>query len=361
VRPTSVRGFVVGACIVLGTCAIAQAQSVDTDFNPGATGPSGTVVLAVAIQTDGKILVGGSFSGLGGGTGTTPRDNIGRLNADGSVDTVFNPSVTGSLNAHVGPTVEALAVQADGKILVGGSFASLGGGASRSGPYVGRLNADGSLDTSFNPGTNGAVGAIVVQADGKILVGGAFTTLGGGGTGTTARNYLGRLNADGSLDTSFNPGANVGVAAIAIQEDGRILVGGGFTQLGGGGTGTTPRNNIGRLNADGSLDTSFNPRRTERSCSAAPSRGWAVVDSARRPAMGLGDSIPTGRSTPPSIQARIKRSLTLSCRRTARFWSAASSPGSGMAPARHRAATLADSTPTGRSTRPSTPAQAAPF
>jgi hypothetical protein len=111
--------------------------------------------------------------------------------------------------------------------------------------------AQSALD-GFDPGANDAVAAIAVQADGKILVGGDFTTLGGGGTGTTTRNNIGRLNADGSLDTSFNPGANGTVIAIAVQADGKILVGGDFTTLGGGGTGTTTRNHIGRLNTDGS-------------------------------------------------------------------------------------------------------------
>ena len=96
--------------------------------------------------------------------------------------------------------------------------------------------------------------ALAVQADGKILVGGDFTTLGGGGTGTTTRNQIGRLNADGSLDTSFDPGADGDVSALAVQADGKILVGGPFTTLGGGGTGTTTRNHIGRLtNTDAAL------------------------------------------------------------------------------------------------------------
>ena len=112
---------------------------------------------------------------------------------------------------------------------------------------------------AYDPGANYDVYALAVQADGRILVGGVFTTLGGGGTGTTTRNYLGRLNADGSLDASFNPGANSIVYALAVQADGKILVGGSFTTLGGGGIGTTARNRIGRLNADGSLDTSFDP------------------------------------------------------------------------------------------------------
>ena len=82
---------------------------------------------------------------------------------------------------------------------------------------------------------------MAVQTDGKILLGGAFTTLGGGGTGTTTRNRIGRLNADGTLDTSFDPGANDSVYALAVQADGKIVVGGTFTTLGGGGTGTTAR------------------------------------------------------------------------------------------------------------------------
>jgi hypothetical protein len=73
--------------------------------------------------------------------------------------------------------------------------------------------------------------------------------LGGGGTGTTTRNYIGRLNIDGSLDASFNPGANGVINALAVQADGKILVGGTFTMLGGG-TGTTARNYIGRINID---------------------------------------------------------------------------------------------------------------
>jgi uncharacterized delta-60 repeat protein len=147
-------------------------------------------------------------------------------------------------------------VQADGKILAAGDFTTLGGGGTGTTTrnYVGRLNADGNLDTSFDPGANEPVYALAVQADGKILVGGNFTTLGGGGTGTTTRNYIGRLDADGSLDTSFNPGANDTVMALAVQTDGRILVGGGFTTLGGGGTGTTTRNLIGRLtNTDAAI------------------------------------------------------------------------------------------------------------
>src|SRR5713101_797668 len=219
--------------------------TVDTGFDPGANRP----IRALAVQANGKILVAGDFTTLGGGgTGTTPRKRLGRLNPDGTLDTSFNPGADQS--------VRALAVQVDGKILVAGDFTTLrGGGVTMVRNHLGRLNSDGTLDTSFNPGANGLIEELAVQTDGRILVAGDFTTLGGGGTGTTVRNKIGRLNADGTLDTSFNPGANLAVLALAIEADGKILVGGNFTTLGGGGTGTTPRRSIGRLtNTDAALE-----------------------------------------------------------------------------------------------------------
>ena len=210
--------------------------TLDTSFNPGAGGSSPSVY-SLAVQPDGKILVGGNFTTLGG----LISSRIGRVNPDGTLDTSFNTGAGGS-----SPSVNCLAVQADGKIIVGGSFTTLGG---QNRNYVGRLNADGTLDTSFNPGASSYVNSMAVQTDGKILVGGGFTTLGG-----QARSRIGRLNADGTLDASFNPGASFDVYSLALQADGKILVGGSFYTLGG-----QARNRIGRLNADGTLDTSFNP------------------------------------------------------------------------------------------------------
>ena len=207
----------------------------------------------MVLQQDQKIVVGGYFTSLGGGgTGTTVRNRIGRLNANGSLDTSFGPGANGP--------VYALAVQTDERILVGGYFTTLADGVIGTTPRsnIGRVYADGSIDTSFDPGANSYVYALGLQTGGKILVGGSFTTLGGGGTGTTSRNYIGRLDADGSLDASFNPGANNFVLALAVQTDEKVVLGGNFSKLGGG-TGTTTRNRIGRLNANGSLDTSFDP------------------------------------------------------------------------------------------------------
>lgn len=254
IRPAALTGtgvrLLLTACLLLTSGTVLRAQTVDPTFNPGVD----RTVHALAVQADGRIVVGGRFTMLGGGAaGSSPRSFLGRVNADGTLDTGFELGT----NAWV----YALAVQADGKILVGGRFTSIGAGTSMTARnYLARINADGTLDTGFDPGANDWVNALAVQPDGKILVGGRFTMLGGGGTGTTPRQLLGRLNADGSIDTSFDPGAfGTSVDAMTVQANGQILVGGSFQTLGGGGWGTTPRANIGRFNADGSLDVAFDP------------------------------------------------------------------------------------------------------
>lgn len=208
---------------------------LDTTFTPETNG----TVYAMAVQPDGKILIGGSFNILE----EQPCTNLGRLNPDGSLDTTFHPEAS-SEDGISGVT--ALIVQPDGKILVGGLFTILGGQIRNN---IGRLNEDGSLDTAFDPGADYQISPLAIQSDGKILAGGSFSILGG-----QARSYIGRLNANGSLDNTFNPGASGSVTALAVQPDGKILVGGAFDHLGG-----QARNHIGRLNADGSLDNAFNP------------------------------------------------------------------------------------------------------
>ena len=194
-------------------------------------------VWSIAVQSDGKILIGGDFTTLNNGTIT--RNHIARLNPDGSVDTTFDPNANG--------TVYSIAVQSDGKILIGGTFTTLNGGTITR-RRIARLKSDGSVDTTFDPNADNTVRSIAIQSDGKILIGGDFTTVGG-----TARNYVARLNPDGSVDTTFDPNANLSVYSIAVQSDGKILIGGWFTSVG-----WAARNYIARLNTDGSLDT-FNP------------------------------------------------------------------------------------------------------
>ncbi len=249
-RGTRTRGAILAAgCALLAFSLSANAQTAVPSFDPGAN----AAIYAIAVQPDGKILVGGSFTMLGGGgSGSTPRNHIGRLNADGSLDTEFNPGADSY--------VYAIAVQPDGKILVGGDFSALGDGGSGTARHrIGRLNADGSVDGSFDPGANSAVYAFAIQPDGKIVAVGSFTMLGGGGAGTTVRHRIGRLDSNGSLDVDFNPGANAVIISTCLQRDGKIVVAGLFTMLGGGGTGTTARSHIGRIDGSGSLDTGFDP------------------------------------------------------------------------------------------------------
>jgi len=220
--------------------------SLDASFNPG-TGVGGDPfpsVQSLALQPDGKVLIGGGFTSYNG----TPRNRIARLNANGSLDTTFNPGT--GVGGGFFPTVESLALQPDGKVLIGGNFSSYNGTFRNN---IARLNADGSLDAGFNPGTgaDNFVRSFALQPDGKVLIGGDFTSFNG-----TPINFIARLNADGSLDSGFNPGtgSNGTIQTFALQPDGKVLIGGWFTSYNG-----TPCSRIARLNADGSLDSGFNP------------------------------------------------------------------------------------------------------
>ena len=261
----------------------------DTSYNPA---PNSTV-RDFAVQTDGKILIGGAFTTVN----TIARSRLARLNTDGTTDTAFNPG-TGANS-----TIWSITLLPSGKALIGGQFTAYNS-VTRNG--IVQINADGSLDTSFNPGTGVNAGGIVytvrllpngqlavggfftqfngvnrdigvllnadgsldptfalstvfqanmrvavTQFDGKIIVGGTFNRI-----NNQSRGNIARLNADGTLDTTFNTvsGANSQVYTIALQNDGKILIGGSFTTFNG-----ITRNRIARLNADGTLDTTFAP------------------------------------------------------------------------------------------------------
>ncbi len=215
--------------------------TLDASFTPGTGANSG--IYSIVIQSDGKILIGGIFTNYNG----TAINRIARLNSDGTLDTSF---VTGSGFDSV---VRMLALQADGKVVVAGDFAFYNGQAKIA---IARLNTNGTFDTSFaGSGTNLRITAAALQSDGKVLIGGDFTTVNG-----TAKNRLARLNSDGSVDNSFNAGTgpNAGpdrrVNTFAIEPDGQIIIGGDFNLVNG-----ILRNYIARLNSDGSLDATFNP------------------------------------------------------------------------------------------------------
>ena len=217
--------------------------SVDSAFDPD----TNDSVHGIAIQPDGRILLGGYFTALDGGA--TTRNHIARLSSEGSVESGFDPDTNGD--------VLVVALQPDGKILLGGTFTKLNGG-SITRNYIARLDANGDVDAGFNPNVGPTLGGngvytIAVQSDGKILLGGYFTSLDGG---ATMRHNIARLNADGSVDPQFSPDANNIVSVIVLQQDGKILLGGYFTSLDGG---ATVRHFIARLNSDGSVDDTFDP------------------------------------------------------------------------------------------------------
>jgi fibronectin-binding autotransporter adhesin len=216
--------------------------TLDTGFNPDAGG----IVFSIALQADGKILLGGAFTQVN----SIARSRIARLNADGTLDSNFQHSPNGN--------VLCVAVQADGKILFGGQFSHVQLNTPPSSftarGRVVRFNADGTLDTGFNPDVNHLVNSMAVQADGKIVLGGIFSAV-----NSTTRNRAARLNADGSLDTAFDPNTGNEVIRVVVQSDGKILLGGIFTSLQPNAGSLAYRNFFARVNADGTLDTAFDP------------------------------------------------------------------------------------------------------
>ena len=240
-----VTKLLVSCLVLLLTCGapLAQGQSALDGFDPQAN----STVHAIAVQRDGKILLGGFFNQILG----VPRNGIARINPDGTLDDTFNANI-----GNQGYVI-AMAIQPDGKILVSGYFSASGtiGGQTRG--NMARLDpATGTAD-SFNPSPDQPPFAVVVQPDGKILIGGMFTEIGLQQT----RNFIARLDPVTGVADSFN--ANIGsgegprVDAIALQPDGKVLIGGYFTSVGG-----QPRKSFVRLNADGTLDMSFNPNLT---------------------------------------------------------------------------------------------------
>ncbi len=233
--------------------------TVDAAFNSNANGP----VRALLVQANNAIIIGGDFTTLQpGGTGAvTTRNLIARLNADGTIDAAFNPNLSGDLQ----PQVHALALQANGQIVAGGTFTAAqptGRPVAVARKYLARFNADGSLDTVFDPTPNGFVLALVPHVDGKLVVGGGFTSIWPAGDAVAStRNRIARLNPNGTVDSEFNPNANNAVTALAVQRDGKVLLGGSFTTVQPiGDTSPANRVHIARLNATGTLDSEFYPR-----------------------------------------------------------------------------------------------------
>lgn len=181
------------------------------------------------MQTDGKVLVGMNGVAFEGGNAY-----LARLNADGTRDRSFRGSPNGPVNE--------IAVLPNGQLLIAGGLTSPK-------PKLARLNADGTVDSTFKPqpAPNGTILDLVVLPDGRILIAGGFTSVGG-----RNRNYVARLNPDGSLDDTFDAdlGPNDQVKAIAVQPDGGVIIGGMFAAVNG-----QPRAYLARLRSDGTRPT----------------------------------------------------------------------------------------------------------
>lgn len=295
------KRLIVGGIVALAlhSASAQPALVLDPTFGPEITAPGGEVK-RVVLQPDGRLIVFGRFDALNGGG----RPEIARVNPDGSVDESYKPGLRvqypeltlaqpdgkllmaghyltadgletglfrlnpdGALDAifltqpdfgtdQFG-AVQRLALQPDGRLLLGGWFNRIGGQPRRG---LARLNSDGSLDPTFDAGRglegpNGGVGAdhfsapraMVLQADGKILVGGAFI-----GAGGFSRIGIARLNPNGSVDQGFAPEVAGDLFAIVVQSSGKIVIAGRF-----GTVNSEPRQYVARLNPDGTLDRGF--------------------------------------------------------------------------------------------------------
>ena len=216
----------------------------------------------MALQPDGRVLIGGEFTSVGG----APRNRIARLNSNGALDNTFDPA------SGANGIVYSIARQTNGRVLLGGAFTQL---RDTTRPSIGRLISDGSLDLSFDPGTgcDDTVYTVVLQDEGAILLGGLFTSY-----NQTRRVGIARIFNNGPLDTSFmdtaynqfagvpthffNPAVEPHNFIFTISLDPstnssglfttNVIVGGGFTRVGGGFSrdDMRNRNNFARLTGE---------------------------------------------------------------------------------------------------------------
>lgn len=209
--------------------------TLDTSYNVGGSGFN-TPIGDIYFFPNGKALVSGNFTQYNG----VDYRGLVMLNDDGSIDSSFSTNLNGS--------VSGILVQTDGKIIIGGSFTDYNGVIFN---RILRLNTDGTIDSSFDIGTgfNNAVTSILQLPNGKIIIGGFFTSY----NGVTANRII-SLNSDGSIDSSFVPGLgfNAKVSTLCLSFDSKLYVGGTFTNYNG-----VVNNRIVKINFDGSIDNSF--------------------------------------------------------------------------------------------------------
>jgi uncharacterized delta-60 repeat protein len=219
-----------------------SAMTIDTSFNTTTGFVNDEDVQDMILQPDGKLIVLGRFTSYKG----VSINRIVRLNSDASIDPTFQTSgTTFGFNGNISRNCTVL--QSDGKVIVGGAFTTYSGVTYN---RIIRLNSNGTIDNTFVIGTgfNTDVNCIALQSDGKILVGGGFSTYSG-----QSNSFLLRLNSNGTKDTTFTGTTNSTLTSITIQNDGKILIGGGsITQVN-----SVNVNQVCRLNTNGSIDNTF--------------------------------------------------------------------------------------------------------
>jgi uncharacterized delta-60 repeat protein len=288
-------------CLTLVVSLIALSNNYSAELDPTFAANVQGTVHALGVDGSGKILVGGEFAQVNG----VSRNNLALLDARGAIDGSFGVQTDGAVltvaldaggMAYVGGAfnapgrhlvrllpsgevaplgvgsstssrVDCLAIGGGGAVAFGGPFRNLNGAAS---VYAGRLNADGAIDATFGSSLlptmsiEAGVDAIAVQADGKVIVGGNFNTASGFAT-------LVRLNQDGSIDATFSGdhGAILYTRAIVVLGNGQVLVAGvadssgkGFVRL---------------LNPDGSVDSSFEAPEFDDSVEALALEGEGLL------------------------------------------------------------------------------------
>jgi uncharacterized delta-60 repeat protein len=197
-----------------GIARLTSTGAIDDTFAPGTAATNGTIY-AIAVQSNGRIIIGGNFTSYAG----TARTNIARINSNGTIDATFNPG--GGPDSDI----NTIGLQSDGKVIAGGDFTTFDGLSKE---YMVRLQTNGALDATFLAEPNQAIYTVAVQADDRIVIGGDFESV-----NSTPRRYLARLQSNGSLDATFDSSTTSDntVESVALQADGRIMAGGWFSTM----------------------------------------------------------------------------------------------------------------------------------
>ncbi len=226
-----------------GILRLTPGGNIDASFIVSSGFNAFSEVNTLAIQTDGKILAGGSFSTYN----TIACGKIARINSNGSADLPFLLNIGNGFNNNV----NAISIQDDGKIIAAGAFTMFNTTPCN---YIVRLDSTGAVDTTFNTGLgfNYEVTSIAIQPDGKIIAGGYFNSY----DTIASVGHICRLNTDGTIDSIFlansSPGFNSNVTALTIQPDGKIIAGGDFNSYN-----SIAINKVARIDSTGLPDTSF--------------------------------------------------------------------------------------------------------